>query len=450
MNRLRTPVAAPAGAPRTPRSVATALAAAFTLLAWAFAAPAHAAARSHAAAPLPRALHRLSGQTSDEVIAADLAAIDAWGTALDTLAGAAKDSWRTASARAWLSVARTEYLDNDRTGFPQAAFERAVSLVAQIESGTAPLTYQTVPSALPPHGSIRVADSLYAELERLKRDPRFPCGAEELAKLETELAWAGNEQLDLGTCKSSPHLAEARTLALLARQKVESCSPPQLAMRHTPPRPKPIARSDTVLVPRIDVPTVEELQIPRSVHFALDKSEITPLSRQVIAGIAALLDKYPTITVRLEGHADSRGNAAYNLELSKRRVLAARAVFQELGVDSTRITFNYKGKSELFAVEDTKRGFALNRRVEMVFVDDGGRDIKATQQERDIQLESDRHAPALAPASRRAAPRPPLHKAAAGLPRPAAHTRPAPSRPRPAPTASKDTSPPGSAPEAPH
>src|SRR5439155_6130115 len=101
---------------------------------------------------------------------------------------------RTAAARAWLEVARAEYTDNDRTGFPQAAFVRAVSLVAQIERGVEPVTHQTVPSALPPRGSARVAHTLYLQLEHMKRDPRFRRAAEDLAKPETQLAWAGTEQ----------------------------------------------------------------------------------------------------------------------------------------------------------------------------------------------------------------------------------------------------------------
>src|SRR5436309_14873702 len=79
---------------------------------------------------LPRTLHPLSARTSDEAVAADLATIDAWQRQLDTLPGAFKDVWRWASAKAWLDAARIEYEDNDRTGFPQAAFTRAVSLVA--------------------------------------------------------------------------------------------------------------------------------------------------------------------------------------------------------------------------------------------------------------------------------------------------------------------------------
>ena len=354
-----------------------------------------AAALPAAADRLPRALHDLAHQTSDAAVDQDLAAIDAWQARLDSLPGASGDLWRTATARAWLQVARVEYQDLDRTGFPQAAFTRAVSLVAQIASGVEPVSYETVPSAAPPHGSLRVADSLYAQLDRMKRDPGFLCAADELAQLETQLAWAGNEQLDMGTCHSSPHLALAYELARVASHKVEVCGPPLLAVRRTPAVvPAPIVVSQPVPVPRMQIPTVEELQIPRSVHFALNVADVTPLSLQVIHGIAALLDKYPSITARLEGHTDSRGNAAYNLELSRRRVTAVRDVFVALGVDSTRLATSYKGKDDLVATEDSKRGFALNRRVEMVFVDPDGRDIKATHQEGDIQLEADRAVPA--------------------------------------------------------
>ena len=292
----------------------------------------------------------------------------------------------------------------------ETALTRAVTLVTQIERGAEPTTHLNVPTALPPHGSMRVADSLYADLERMKRNPGFACGAEELARMETELAWAGNEQVDLGHCQSSPHLAAARALANLAAQKIDGCAPPPVVARQVTTTPAPVAKLDTVATPRLDIPTVEELQIARNIHFALAQAVITPVSNEVIQGIAALLEKYPSITVRLEGHTDSRGNAGYNLDLSKRRVLAARRTFCNLGIDSTRITYDYKGKTELFAMEDSKRGFALNRRVEMVFVDSQGRDIKATRQERDLQLEADRPAPKPAPIRKGSA----LHKPAAG------------------------------------
>lgn len=90
--------------------------------------------------------------------------------------------------------------------------------------------------------------------------------------------------------------------------------------------------------------------------------------------------------MRLEGHTDSRASVAYNLAL-ERRVNATKAVFLALGVDSTRISTDFKGKGDLYEEKDT-RGFALNRRVEMVFVDSDGRDIKGERQEGDLQLEA--------------------------------------------------------------
>jgi outer membrane protein OmpA-like peptidoglycan-associated protein len=347
------------------------------------------------AAALGHTLHPLAHQTSDAVIAGDLALIDAWRARLDSLPGTAQDPWRAAAARGWLEAARQEYLDNDRTGFPQAAFERAVAMVGQIENGTEPASNQSVATAVPPRGTVRVADSLYVRLERMKRDPNFLCAATELANLEIELGWAGNEQVDQGDCKSSAHLARANDLVRVARQKIDACTPPPVvAQRAEPPAP-----------PRV-LPTVEELRIARNVHFALARADISPASHAVVAGIAALLAKYPSITMRLEGHTDSRGDAAYNLALSRRRVMATRAEFETFGIDTTRMSIAYKGKSELYASEDSKRGYALNRRVEMVFVDPEGRDIQTTRQEGDLQIESDRPQPPSAPvvpAPRRAA-----------------------------------------------
>jgi outer membrane protein OmpA-like peptidoglycan-associated protein len=196
----------------------------------------------------------------------------------------------------------------------------------------------------------------------------------------------------MGDCHASPHLAEAQRLATEARSLEEVCNvaPPPVAAKPVPVEaPKPV------------VPTREELKIPRNVHFALDKHFISAESRRVIEGIAALLNKYPSIKVRLEGHTDSRASVAYNLALSQRRVNATKAVFLELGIDSTRMSIDFKGKGDLYAEEKDTRGFALNRRVEMVFVDPDGRDIQSERQEGDLQLEGATPVKPKAPAVRR-------------------------------------------------
>lgn len=331
-------------------------------------------------AALPDTLHPLHQRMSDEVIAADLGAIDGARTALQAAVQVhGPQPWRQAFAEAWLDAARTEYTDDDRTGFAEGAYRRALAIVREIEAGVAPVTHESVPVAADSvPGSMRVMPELWTELQRLKRHPGFKCAEVQIARMEVQLAWAGNEQVDMGDCHSSPHLATARQLATEARALEEVCN-----VKPEPVAPKPVV----VETPKPQVPTREELRIPRNVHFALDKHYISADSRRVIEGIAALLRKYPSIKVRLEGHTDSRASVEYNMRLSQRRVNAARAVFLELGIDSTRISTDYKGKGDLYAEEKDTRGFALNRRVEMVFVDPDGRDIKGERQEGDLQLE---------------------------------------------------------------
>lgn len=333
------------------------------------------------------ALTPLGQRTTDEGIAADLARIDAARARLDAASGT--DVWRLARAKALLAAAGREYQMNDRTGFAEATFAEAQSLAGQIEGGAPAVTSQTVPPASTLPGSTRVRPELWTALEALKKSDGFSCAAEALAKAEVQLQWAGNEQVDQGECRTSPHLADAERLLTEARAQEAGCNAvPVVVAPKEVPAPAPVAIQPTAPVaPIAAVPTPEELRIPRNVHFALDKYFLSATSHDVIAGVVKVLKKYPTITVRLEGHTDSRASAAYNMVLSKNRVEAVHREMLALGIEDSRISTSFKGKSELKATEDSKANFARNRRVEMVFVDSSGLEIQAEEQEGDLQLE---------------------------------------------------------------
>lgn len=328
----------------------------------------------------------LGQRTSDGVVSADLRRMAALQRELD--AAPAADRWRRAYAHALLLAARTEYLDNDRTRFDEAAFDEARAVAGAIARGEPVVTEANAPAGATLAGSTKVRPDLWEKLEAMKRSPGFECAAEPLAGMEVQLQWAGNEQVDQGDCNTSPHVAEAERLAADAAMKLEACKP-QAPVAAQPVAPEPAKPVPTETVPVPVVPTPEELRIPRNVHFALDRYAISERSRQVIAGIAEVLNKYPSITVRLEGHTDSRASAAYNLRLSQNRVNAVRDQMVRFGVDPSRITTAFKGEADLKVSEDSKTNFARNRRVEMVFVDPEGQDIKAEDQEEDLQLESD-------------------------------------------------------------
>lgn len=105
------------------------------------------------------------------------------------------------------------------------------------------------------------------------------------------------------------------------------------------------------------------------VHFAFDKSALTPASQASLDGDAAVIAKlsasFPSLKVDISGHTDWIGTDAYNQALSERRANSVKDYLERKGVDAGRMrTFAY-GETEPVAPNTTPEGRALNRRVEI-------------------------------------------------------------------------------------
>ncbi|WP_286712184.1 OmpA family protein, partial [Brevundimonas sp. UBA1471] len=73
------------------------------------------------------------------------------------------------------------------------------------------------------------------------------------------------------------------------------------------------------------------------VYFDLDSYSIRPEAYPRLNQQAAWLRQYPAVTIRIEGNADERGTAEYNLALGARRAEAVRAYLVQQGVAASRI-----------------------------------------------------------------------------------------------------------------
>lgn len=104
----------------------------------------------------------------------------------------------------------------------------------------------------------------------------------------------------------------------------------------------------------------------KPVFFALDRDELTPENQRTLDEDAALLKKYPTWTVTIEGHCDERGTAEYNLALGERRAVAARAYLVSLGISGDRLRTVSYGKEFPFDPGHDEAAWAKNRRAHFV------------------------------------------------------------------------------------
>lgn len=98
------------------------------------------------------------------------------------------------------------------------------------------------------------------------------------------------------------------------------------------------------------------------VFFALDADTIDAEGQRVITLNAAVLKKYPTWTITIEGHSDERGTAEYNLALSERRALAVKSYLLSLGIAADRIRTVSYGKEFPFDPGQNEAAWAKNRR----------------------------------------------------------------------------------------
>ena len=125
-----------------------------------------------------------------------------------------------------------------------------------------------------------------------------------------------------------------------------------------------------------EVKPVEAMKL-RDVHFHYDSAELTPAATELMAQVAALLQRNSDLSVTIEGHACSCGGADYNIGLARDRAESVLEYLAQNGVDRTRLqAVSYGETRPVVEVEDVpkcvllpqdsqiRKNHALNRRVE--------------------------------------------------------------------------------------
>lgn len=131
--------------------------------------------------------------------------------------------------------------------------------------------------------------------------------------------------------------------------------------------------------PQLVVLKKGQLEILESVHFATNKDVILPRSFPLLDNVAQVLKDHPEIErVLIEGHTDSQGRLAHNLDLSDRRAKAVRQHLVAKGIDAKRLEARGFGPNRPIADNATKAGRAKNRRVEFKVLSPDEPDLEPT------------------------------------------------------------------------
>ncbi|MGE5232067.1 MAG: OmpA family protein, partial [Deltaproteobacteria bacterium] len=129
----------------------------------------------------------------------------------------------------------------------------------------------------------------------------------------------------------------------------------------------------TILAPDAQQEKTLEQELEKScrapvygIYFESASAEVNAASRPTLQQIAAVLQRHADWKVTIEGHTDSIGGAASNLDLSNRRAAAVKTeLASRFGITAARLATKGYGLTRPVETNATIEGRARNRRVEL-------------------------------------------------------------------------------------
>lgn len=140
------------------------------------------------------------------------------------------------------------------------------------------------------------------------------------------------------------------------------------AQTDTRSAPAPLASSSVtpVAIPEYLDPK-SAIASNRSVYFDFDdfsiKSEFTPLIEQH----GKFLSSHPAVAIKIEGNADERGSAEYNLALGQKRADAVAKALKIYGLKDAQVEPISWGKEKPKAQGHDESAWSQNRRADVAY-----------------------------------------------------------------------------------
>jgi len=105
----------------------------------------------------------------------------------------------------------------------------------------------------------------------------------------------------------------------------------------------------------------------RSVYFGYDDFSVSSKYQPVVERHGKYLSQHAGVQIRVEGNADERGSAEYNLALGQKRAEATARALRVYGVKDSQLEAVSWGKEKPRAEGHDEAAWAENRRVDLSY-----------------------------------------------------------------------------------
>ena len=128
------------------------------------------------------------------------------------------------------------------------------------------------------------------------------------------------------------------------------------------PQAKAAAKAPAAPAP---APAPVKVTLAGDALFATNSDKLSDQGKATLNEFVARAESVSLTAVDVVGHADSRGEADYNLDLSVRRAATVKSYLAKQGIYGAIISASGKGETQPVASNDTREGRAKNRRVDI-------------------------------------------------------------------------------------
>jgi peptidoglycan-associated lipoprotein len=173
--------------------------------------------------------------------------------------------------------------------------------------------------------------------------------------------------LGLAACSTTPSTTATATAPAAPAAPARMAEPGQTTApsARSTPTPAP-TRAPVMALPAHQDPA-SAIYRERLVYFDFDSYLLDAADQALVERHARYLVTAAPLSVRVEGHADERGGAEYNLALGQRRAEAVRRAMSLLGVDAARIEATSWGEERPRHPGHDEAAWTQNRRAEIVY-----------------------------------------------------------------------------------
>lgn len=118
---------------------------------------------------------------------------------------------------------------------------------------------------------------------------------------------------------------------------------------------------------------VNSLKAPsnQTYYFGFNKSDMRPQDMKALLIQANYMASHANARIRLEGNTDNRGSREYNIGLGWRRDQTVARVLEQQGVRANQIQMVSYGKENPAVPGNNEHAWALNRRVDFIYKQQG-------------------------------------------------------------------------------